>query len=81
MHLARVRAGEEVLVRDRQAPIAKLVPSTGTEDASADEAALAAEGKVRLPRTRLAPSFWTAAAPRLTTDRALEILREDREAR
>ncbi len=80
-HLARVRAGEEVLVRDRQTPIAKIVPLTGTEDASAEETALAAEGKVRLPKKRLAPSFWAAPTPRLTSDRALEILREDREAR
>lgn len=47
-HLARVRAGEEVPVRDRQTPIAKI---------------------------------WAARAPRISTDRALEILREDREAR
>lgn len=80
-HLARVRAGEEVLVRDRQTPIAKIVPLTGIEDASADEAALAAEGMVRLPKRRLAASFWAAQGPRVATDRAVEILREDREAR
>jgi antitoxin (DNA-binding transcriptional repressor) of toxin-antitoxin stability system len=80
-HLARVRGGEEILVRDRRTTIAKIVPFALTEGVSADEAALAAEGKVRLPTKRLPASFWKTSGPRVATDRALEILREDRDAR
>jgi prevent-host-death family protein len=80
-HLARVRSGEEILIRDHRTPIAKIVPLTATEDVSADEVALAAEGKVRLPTKKLPASFWKASGPRVATDRALEILREDRDAR
>lgn len=79
-HLARVRNGEEILVRDRQTPIAKIVPLT-EDDLSSEEASLAAEGKIRLPRKPLPASFWKMPMPRVATDRALEILREDRDAR
>jgi antitoxin (DNA-binding transcriptional repressor) of toxin-antitoxin stability system len=80
-HLARVRSGEEIVIRDHRAPIAKIVPLTVTEGISMDEAALAAEGKVRLPRRKLPASFWKMPGPRVATDRALEILREDRDRR
>jgi antitoxin (DNA-binding transcriptional repressor) of toxin-antitoxin stability system len=80
-HLARVRNGEEILIRDQRAPIAKIVPLAITEDISADEIALAAQGKVRLPRKKLPASFWKASGPRVASDRALDILREDRDAR
>jgi prevent-host-death family protein len=80
-HLARVRSGEEILVRDRRIPIAKIVPLDGTEAPDEQEVALAAEGKVRLPARRLPASFWKASGPRVATDRALEILREDRDRR
>ena len=80
-HLARVRGGEELLIRDRRTTIAKIVPLAVTADVSADEAALAAEHKVRLPTKRLPASFWKASGPRVASDRALEILREDRDAR
>jgi prevent-host-death family protein len=79
-HLARVREGEEILVRDRTKPIAKIVPLSA-EDLLPEEAALAAEGKIRLPRRALPASFWKTRTPRLTADRALEVLREDRDAR
>jgi prevent-host-death family protein len=80
-HLARVRAGEELLIRDRRTPIAKIVPLTATQDQSADELALAAEGLVRLPDSQPSASFWRARGPRVTSDRALEILHEQREDR
>jgi antitoxin (DNA-binding transcriptional repressor) of toxin-antitoxin stability system len=80
-HLARVRSGEEIVIRDQRAPIAKIVPLSATEGVSEDEVALAAEGKVRLPKKKLPASFWKTSGPRVATDRALEILREDRDAR
>lgn len=82
-HLARVRSGEEILIRDRKMPIAKIVPLKDAEDFPAELLALAAEGKVRLPARRgpLPASFWKEKVPRLKTNRALEILREDRDAR
>ncbi|MCK6588749.1 MAG: type II toxin-antitoxin system Phd/YefM family antitoxin [Polyangiaceae bacterium] len=80
-HLARVRSGEEIVIRDQRAPIAKIVPLSATEGISEDEITLAADGKVRLPKKKLPASFWKTSGPRVATDRALEILREDRDAR
>jgi hypothetical protein len=68
----------------RSAPSAKILPlagAAGAEGVSADEMVLAAEGKVRLPGKKLPASFWKASGPRVATDRALAILREDRDAR
>lgn len=76
-----ILGGEELLIRDRSTTIAKIVPLALTEGASAEEVALAAEGKVRLPGKRLSASFWKTSGPRVGTDRALEILRDDRDAR
>jgi antitoxin (DNA-binding transcriptional repressor) of toxin-antitoxin stability system len=68
-HLARVRSGEELLIRDHRTPIAKIVPISAPEDVSADELALAAEQLVRLPTRRLPASFWKAAGPRVASGR------------
>ena len=77
-HLARVRAGEEILVRDRHTPIAKIVP-LAAGDAGADELALAGEGKVRLPRKPLPATIRKSLGPRVAGDRALDILCEERD--
>jgi prevent-host-death family protein len=51
-YLALARNGDEVLIRDRNLPVAKLVPFS-TEGADAQELHLAAAGKLRLPSARL----------------------------
>jgi antitoxin (DNA-binding transcriptional repressor) of toxin-antitoxin stability system len=79
-HLARVRSGEEIVIEDERAPIAKIVPLP-VSDVAEDEFALAAEGKVRLPTRTLPASFWKGSRVRVATDRALEIVREDRDTR
>ena len=68
------------MVRDQLAPIAKIVPLPRMEGPP-DEVDLATEGKVRLPQKMLAASFWRSSGPRVDTDRALEILREERDGR
>ena len=80
-HLARVRSGEEIIIRDQRAPIAKIVPLVPSEDVTAGDIALVAAGKARLPKKKLPASFWRSSGPRVATDRALEILREERDAR
>lgn len=46
------RAGEEVIIRHRKIPVAKLVPFT-VDDASPEELHLVAEGKMRLAEVEL----------------------------
>jgi len=49
-HIAK--AGEEVVIRDRNLPVAKLVPFSA-EGADDQELVLVAAGKLRLPQARL----------------------------
>ena len=57
-YLVRVRAGEEIIIRDRNLPVAKLVPLTSIET-SAEELALVASGDMRLPLRELDDdAFW-----------------------
>jgi antitoxin (DNA-binding transcriptional repressor) of toxin-antitoxin stability system len=78
-YLRAVRAGEEILVRDRQRPIAKIVPLS-IDDESQD-AALVAAGLMRKAERPLPASFWRARRPALTTRTAAEAVTEGREER
>ena len=61
-YLQKVRAGEEFLIRDRNLPVAKLVPLDAAE-ADAEELALAAAGKLSLPGKSFdAGAFWSIGA-------------------
>ncbi|MFZ3244329.1 MAG: type II toxin-antitoxin system Phd/YefM family antitoxin [Candidatus Acidiferrales bacterium] len=51
-YLTFAKSGEEVVIRERNLPVAKLVPFAA-EDADAQELTLVATGKLRLPRVRL----------------------------
>ncbi len=56
--LHRVRAGEELVIRDRNLPIAKIVPLHG-EDMDPEEVSLVASGQMTLPKQELDQKrFW-----------------------
>ncbi len=78
-YLAEVRRGEEILVRDRSVPIAKIVPLEQLSSGNAEDLALAGEGKLRLPERPLPASFWRTRAPKVGRDRLMEALRAERE--
>lgn len=48
-YLSDVKRGEEVLISDRNTPIAKIVPLQNINEFSAEEQAMAAAGILRLP--------------------------------
>ncbi len=77
-YLREVRAGEEIVVRDRQRPIAKIVPFS-VDDDDADDAALVAAGLMRQGSGRIPPSFWKARRSRLTLPTAVAAVRADRD--
>jgi prevent-host-death family protein len=57
--LHRVRAGEELVIRDRNLPIAKIVPLHG-EDGDPEELSLVASGHMTLPAQQLNQKrFWS----------------------
>ncbi len=51
-YLTFVKAGQEVVIRDRNLPVAKLIPFSAG-DADDQELLLVAAGKLRLPSARL----------------------------
>ena len=78
-YLSQVRQGEELLVRDRKTPIAKIVPLAQAGELEAEDRALAAEGKLRLPQAALPASFWSLPAPRVTLKRVAAAIRAERD--
>ena len=85
-YIQLARAGEEILIRDRNLPVAKLVP-LGAADTDSEELALAAAGKMALPEEALdEEEFWSVGRkPRRTAARSAEAVRQavskDREER
>lgn len=79
-YLREVRAGEEIIVRDRQRPIAKIVPLT-VDDESTDDAALIASGLMRKGQHRLSASFWKVRRASVELRSAVAAVRADREER
>ncbi|MCC7123626.1 MAG: type II toxin-antitoxin system Phd/YefM family antitoxin [Acidobacteria bacterium] len=78
-YLNDVRAGEEILVRDRKTPIARILPVTRRADDDEEELhRLAAEGKVRLGEP-LDDAFWDLPAPRVRAATLRRVLDEERD--
>jgi len=80
-YLNEVKAGQEIVIRDRNTPIARVIPIHRDANVDDEILALAAEGKVRLAETTLDESFWNLPAPRVSPKalkNALEAERDDR---
>ncbi len=76
-YLNEVREGREIIVRDRNRPIARIVPLSAT-NMDAEERALVASGQLRPPETRLPESFWSMPAPRVSLRRVIAAIMADR---
>lgn len=78
-YLEGVRRGEEILIRDRNRPIARIVPLTGVDEFSEEELALAAAGILRLPENAFLPEdFWTEPRPKVATKDAVKAVIDER---
>jgi len=78
-YLREVRAGQEIVIRDRQRPIAKIVPLT--VDDQSEDAALVAAGLMRKAARRLPAAFWRTRRGSVTFRAAVSAVSEDREDR
>ena len=80
-YLADVQRGEEIIVCDRNRPIARLAPlSAPGGDDNAEEAALVAAGVIRLPvREKLPATFWKKSCSRLSETRAAAAVQRERD--
>jgi len=76
-YLKEVRAGEEIVVRDRKLPFAKIVPLA--HDNEAEDSALVAAGLMRRAERPLPASFWRARRPSIGREVAANAVSRDRD--
>jgi prevent-host-death family protein len=82
-YLAYVQDGEEVLVKDRNKPIAKIVPLHTPQSTSQELVALAAAGLVKLPEVQggAPKSLRSIPKTRLIRKSMSALMKEDRDGR
>jgi prevent-host-death family protein len=72
------KGGEEIVIRDRNLPVAKLVPFSA-EEASEEELLLVGSGKMRLPQNRLdVGRLLKIRTGNVSDNEALQALLDDR---
>jgi prevent-host-death family protein len=78
-YLTFAKSGEEVVIRDRNLPVAKLVPFSA-ESADDQDLMLVAAGKLRLPKARLdVRALLKIPTGSVTGNKAIEAVVADRE--
>ena len=78
-YLEKVKNGVELIVKDRNRAVARLVPLSGGEDLDAEEAALVAGGLMRLPVKVKSDDFLTLPAPRVAIAEIQAVIRAERD--
>jgi prevent-host-death family protein len=77
-YLTYAKQGEEIVVRDRNLPVAKLVPLS-VDETSKDELILVAAGKMRLPQAPLdIHKLLTIRTGRVRASQAIQALVDER---
>ena len=77
-YLNEVRAGEEIIIRDRDRPIARIVPLRA-EGYDEERLNLASAGKIRLGNGEpIDDDFWDLPAPKLKLADLHRVIEEDR---
>jgi prevent-host-death family protein len=83
-HLREVRKGEEIIVRDRDIPVAKIVPYV-PDSIEEQERILVAQGKLRLPknppqdREKWLKEFLAKPRPTVSGRAAIQAVLDERE--
>jgi prevent-host-death family protein len=74
-YLRYVRDGEEVIVRDRNLPVARIVPFR-TVSVTEEEATLAAKGILKLPEKEMDwDAFWALPRPEVSDEAMKEAIK------
>lgn len=77
-YINKVREGKEIIVRDRNMPVARIVP--WTDETEEDELqSLASAGKVKLGTGQIDEDFWKLPAPKVSSEILNRILSEERD--
>ncbi|MEJ7713809.1 MAG: type II toxin-antitoxin system prevent-host-death family antitoxin [Pyrinomonadaceae bacterium] len=78
-YLEQVKNGEEFIVKDRNRPVARLIPLTSGEDLDAEEEALVAAGLMRLPLKEKSDDFLKLPAPQAAMSDIQAVIRAERD--
>ena len=82
-YLGKVMQGEDIIVKNRKKPVARIVPVDMGESGVDEESILAAEGKLRLPARAMDSRFWrkfrSLQRPKVRGKGALGALLSDRD--
>jgi prevent-host-death family protein len=78
-YLDEVKSGKEVVIRDRNHPIAKIIPLNKRDDIVAHVTRLTGEGKARLPLEPLPLEFWTEPRFRVSLKKLVAMVTKDRD--
>ena len=76
-YLREVRAGEEIVVRDRQLPFAKIIPLANP--GGVEDVALVAAGLMRKAERALPASFWRTRRAAVGREAAANAVGRDRD--
>ncbi len=77
LYLRKVRTGEEIIVRDRDVPVARIIPWHGDQD---DELlALASQGMILLGEGEIEDHFWQLPAPQISAEALHDAMVAERE--
>ncbi len=66
-YIEQVKAGKEIIIRDRNLAVARLVPLSGTEAPDDELLRLAAQGKIRPGKGSIDDDYWKLKLPRVKT--------------
>ncbi len=78
-YIEMVKAGEEILVKDRNRPVARLMPLIAEENVDAEEARLVAAGVLRLPTRKKSNHFGKGDTPDVTMSDVIAVIRAERD--
>jgi prevent-host-death family protein len=78
-YLEQVRNGAEIIVKDRNRPIARVMPLVAGEDLDAEEETLVAAGLMRLPLHKKSNDFLDLPAPKVSLDKIRVAIRAERD--
>lgn len=77
-YLNDVKEGEEILIKDRDRPIARIVPIK-VDSPDEEMMSLAAQGKIRLGSGAVEEDFWKMPAPQIPAEVLRRVLEEERD--
>ena len=78
-YLSQVKAGQEIVVRERNEPIARIIPLKPLSDEEKELLTLAAEGKARLGEGAIGEEFWELPGPNVSLDVLRRVMEEERD--